>query len=153
MIERPLGELPVRIVHTVELGASAADVFAVLADHERWPEWFGGMRRARIDGPASGVGALRTVWVPPARVQERFSAWDPGERLTLHVVSSSLPGLRAMTEDWRLEAIDPAHTRLILEVGAEPVRWLRPVGAVVRLAVGRATRGAMGIRGRFPMPN
>ena len=35
------------------------------------------MKRVRIDGPSTGVGALRTVWVGLTRVQERFVVWDP----------------------------------------------------------------------------
>ena len=151
LTERPIDELPIRIARSVELGAPPDEVFAVLADHDGWTTWFGGMSRVRIDGLASGVGALRTVSVPPARVQERFSAWAAGERLTFHVVASTLPGLAAMTEDWRLEPLDGERTKLTIDVGAAPARWL-PFAGMVAAAVRRATRGATGIRDRFPLP-
>jgi len=150
LAERPIDELPIRITQAVELDAPPDEVFAVLADHEGWTSWFGGMDRVRVDGLAYGVGALRTVSVPPARVQERFSAWVPGERLTLHVVASSLPGLAAMTEEWRLEPIDGERTRLTIDIGAAPARWF-PMRGLVAAAVRRGTRGATGIRGRFPL--
>src|SRR5439155_2038809 len=109
-----------------------------------------GMRRVTVDGAPAGEGATRTVAVPPATVRERFSVWAPGERLVFHIVASSLPGLRAMTEDWRLEPLDGGSTRLTITVGAEPVRWLPT--PLVRWAVARSTRGATGIRARFPVP-
>jgi len=68
---------------------------------------------------------------PPARVQEHFSRWDEGRGLTFHIVASSVPGLRAMTEDWQLEQLDVARTRLVIDVGVEPARWLRPLGGLV----------------------
>jgi len=107
----------------------------------------------RVDGPARGVGALRTVRVPPARVQERFSRWDEGERLTFHVVGSSLPGLGALTEDWHLRELEPGVSRLVIEVAAGPARWMAPLGSLVRFAVTRATAGATGIRARLPLPD
>jgi hypothetical protein len=149
--EQPLDALPLRVTRVVELGASAAAAFAVLADHDGWPGWFGGMRRVDVDGPASGVGALRTVHVPPATVQERFSRWDEGERLTFHVVASSLPGLAAMTEDWRLTEVAADRTRLVIDVAAAPARWLAPLAPLVRMAVSRATAGAAGIGQRLPL--
>jgi uncharacterized protein YndB with AHSA1/START domain len=93
---------PVTVRRTVELAAPPADVFALLADLPGWSRWFGTMKRVRIDGAASGVGALRTVWEPGTRVQERFLVWEPGERMTFALTSSSVPGLTSMVEDWAL---------------------------------------------------
>jgi uncharacterized membrane protein len=152
LAERPIDELPIHIERSVDLDAPADEVFDVLADLHGWPNWFKGMRRVRSDGAASGVGARRTVWVPPTRVEEWFSRWDPGERLTFHIVASSAPGLRAMTEDWRLEPLADGRTRLVIDIGVEPSRWLRPLSPVVRRLVATATRGATGIQARFPSP-
>ena len=150
LAERPLESLPIRITRHVELGAGADAVFDVLADHAGWTGWFRGMRRVHVDGAPAGEGALRTVSVPPAKVQERFSCWEPGRRLTFHVVASSLPGLAAMTEDWRLEPIGPDRTRLTIDVGAAPAPWARLLTPVARFSVARATSGAVGIRTMFP---
>jgi uncharacterized protein YndB with AHSA1/START domain len=144
LAERELDELPIRISRQVELAAPPEAVFGVLADHAGWPTWFRGMKRVRIDGPAAGIGALRTVWVPPAKVQERFSRWDEGRGLTFHIVASSVPGLRAMTEDWQLEPLGTAGTRLVIDVGVEPAPWARPARLVERV-VRNATKGASGI--------
>jgi hypothetical protein len=107
------------------------------------------MRRVRVDGPASGTGALRTVWVGPTRVQERFTEWDPGRRLTLCVVASSAPGLRAMVEDWHVEPME-SGTVLTVSVGMQPAGVLRAVPWLVRRIVGRMTAGASGLARSFP---
>ncbi len=60
--------------------ASPSAVFAVLADHERWPEWFGNVKKAEVLGPAAGVGARRRITVPGLVVDEEFIVWDEGQR-------------------------------------------------------------------------
>ena len=59
--------------------------------------------RSAIDaGPATGVGAVRTVWVGTTRVQERFVLWEPGARMSFVLTSMNVPGLVAMVEDYAL---------------------------------------------------
>jgi uncharacterized protein YndB with AHSA1/START domain len=142
-------EAAVRVVRDVELPAAPDEVFAVLADHAGWPRWFTGMRDVTIDGAAAGVGALRTVSVPPARVQERFLVWDPGARLVFNIVGSNLPGLRAMAEDWRLEPT-AGGTRLTIDIAVDPTMPLRLARGVVERVTRRSTAGATGIRTMFP---
>ena len=48
---------PVVITKSFTLGASTSEVFDRLAQLAAWSEWCGGMKRVRVDGPASGVGA------------------------------------------------------------------------------------------------
>jgi hypothetical protein len=121
----------------------------VLADSAHWTTWFKGMRRVRIDGPATGVGALRTVWVGPTRVQEHFIVWEPGHRITFHVVRSSSPGLRVMVEDFQISA-DANGSKLTIMVGVEAKGPFRLVPGLVRFVVGRLTGGALGITTVFP---
>jgi Polyketide cyclase / dehydrase and lipid transport len=154
-------QAPVTVRRTITLAASPQDVFAVLADLAGWSTWFGAMKRARIDGPASGVGALRTVWVAGTRVQERFLVWEPAERMTFAIVASSVPGLAAMVEDWALSPEpDPVptpgapaptpHTRLQITIGVDPAGPLRHAPKLVHWAMARATRGAAGLTSMFP---
>jgi uncharacterized protein YndB with AHSA1/START domain len=145
--ERPPGwadHAPIRIRHKIYLPASPERVFEVLADSPGWTRWFKGMRRVRIDGPAQGVGALRTVWVGPTRVQEHFIVWEPERRITFHIVQSSSPGLRVMVEDY---LITPAGNGSFLTttVGIEAKGPMRLVPGLVRYVVGRLTAGALGI--------
>jgi uncharacterized protein YndB with AHSA1/START domain len=143
---------PVLIEKTFQLGAATTTVFDRLADISTWAEWCGGMRRVRIDGTASGVGALRTVWVGLTRVQERFVVWEPGERLTFALTHSNTPGLHSMVEDWALapEPGDPGRSLLTVRVGIEAASALRPFPGLVRALMAGPLKGAAGITSEFP---
>jgi uncharacterized protein YndB with AHSA1/START domain len=145
---------PVLITKTFTLGAPAAAVWDRLADISTWSEWCGGMKRVRIDGTATGVGALRTVWVGATRVQERFVVWDPGHRLTFTLTGSNTPGLHAMVEDWATapDPADPARTILTVRVGIEAAGILRPFPGLVRALMSGPLKGAAGITTQFPHP-
>jgi hypothetical protein len=148
---RPVGweaDAPVVVERAIALACAAPDAFHVLADHDEWTTWFGGMRRVRVDGPASGVGARRTVWVGLSRVTEEFVVWEPGRRLVFDIVASNLPGLDAMTEVWSLTPVTDASCRLDVVVAVAPKGPLRRAPALVRWVIARATRGAAGIEAR-----
>jgi uncharacterized protein YndB with AHSA1/START domain len=145
---------PVMLTKAFSLGAPPTEVFDRLADLAGWTEWCGGMKRVRIDGAASGVGALRTVWVGATRVQERFVDWDPGHRLTFTLTESNTPGLHSMLEDWALtpDPESPARTILTVRVGIEAVGFLRPFPGLVRAIMAGPLKGAAGITAQFPLP-
>jgi uncharacterized protein YndB with AHSA1/START domain len=145
--ERPPGwseQAPIQIRNELFLPVPPEKVFDVLADSPRWPTWFKGMRRVRVDGLATGVGALRTVWVGPTRVQEHYIVWEPAHRITFHVIKSSSPGLRVMVEDYQ---ISPAAggSKLTITIGIEAKGPFRLVPGVIRFVVGRLTSGVLGI--------
>ena len=142
------------ITKSFTLATPTAEVFDRLADLSAWSEWCGGMKRVRIDGAASGVGALRTVWVGTTRVQERFVVWEPGHRLTFTLTGSNTPGLHSMVEDWATAADpeDPARTVLTVRVGIEAIGILRPFpGPRPRHHV-RTAQGGGGHRHPVPPP-
>lgn len=150
--QRPAGwssQAPIQIHHDLVLPATPERVFEVLANSPGWTKWFKGMRRVRIDGPAQGVGTLRTAWVGPNRVQEHFIVWEPARRITFHIVAASFPGLRVMVEDYQ---ITPAGngSKLAITVGIEAKGPLRLVPGLVRFVVGRASGGVVGIVTAFP---
>jgi uncharacterized protein YndB with AHSA1/START domain len=145
-------QAPVLITKTFTLAAAPTEVFDRLADLAAWSEWCGGMKRVQIDGAASGVGALRTVWVGATRVQERFVVWDPGHRLTFTLTGSNTPGLHSMVEDWALapDPQDSARTILTIRVGIEAAGLLRPFPGLVRAIMAGPLKGAAGITTQFP---
>ena len=51
------------------------DVWDVLCDHERWPEWFSALDKAEATG-GTGLGSTRTVWVAKKPIHEEFIVWD-----------------------------------------------------------------------------
>ena len=156
--ERPAGwcdEAPIQIRHELFLPASPERVFDVMADIGGWTAWFRGMRRIRIDGPATGVGARRTVWVGLSRVGEHFTVWEPGRHLAFHIVDCNLPGLKVMVEDYQIEPDSEGGvdgSRLRATVAVEAKRPLALLPGLVRLAVGRPTSGALGIADVFTKP-
>ena len=137
-------DAPIQIRRRVWLPATPEQVFAMLADSPGWTRWFKGMSKVRIDGPATGVGTLRTVWVGPNRVQEHFIVWEPSRQITFHIVQSSSPGLRVMVEDYLITPAGNGST-LVATVGVEAHWPLSRLPGLVRLIVGRATSGVMGI--------
>jgi uncharacterized protein YndB with AHSA1/START domain len=49
-----------RVTTVVEVAATPDEVWAVLADNERWPEWFPAAKACRTtSNQAEGVGATR----------------------------------------------------------------------------------------------
>jgi uncharacterized protein YndB with AHSA1/START domain len=142
---------PVVLTDTFSLGATPQQVFDVLADLRGWSNWYGGMKKVRIDGADSGVGATRTVWVGSTRVAERFIEWRPGERVTFAIIGSNTPGLGSMVEDWAVAAdpTDASRSVLTATVGIAPSGLLRPFPGLVRAIMRQATKGAAGITSQF----
>jgi hypothetical protein len=143
--------LPITYTDVVEVPASTEELFGVLAEIGSWDRWFTGMRRVRIDGPASGVGALRTVWVGATSVQERFDVWEENTRLVLTMTKSNLPGLRSMAEEWRIEPNGESASTLTITVGIAPRLALAPQRALVRAGAHGATKGGANIVSMFAL--
>ena len=75
--------------------ASPDAVFAVLADHERWPEWFPVITKTVVLGEQrEGVGTRRLTNIPGGSIEEVILAWDVGRRFCVHRHRCS-PGNRA----------------------------------------------------------
>ena len=124
---------PVSVIGRAESAAPPDAVFAVLADHVRWPEWFPSVRKVEVLGPATGVGARRRVTVPGAVFEEEFIAWDPGVRWSF-TGTASRPGLlRSLVEDCRLEPTSTGGTAIAYGMHLAPAPLAAPL---VRLARG-----------------
>lgn len=118
---------PVRVEALAESGAPPADVFAVLADHERWPEWFPSVREVTVTGAGSGVGARRRVAIPGATVDEEFIVWEPGVRWSF-TGTEARPGFtRSLVEDCRLDELPSGGTAISYTMYLDPPPILRPI--------------------------
>jgi uncharacterized protein YndB with AHSA1/START domain len=118
---------PLSITARAESSAAPAEVFAVLADHERWPEWFPSVRKVTVLGPAEGVGARRRVAVRGATVDEEFIVWEPGVRWSFTGIAARPGFTKSLVEDCRLEALDSGGTAITYTMYLDPPRALRPV--------------------------
>ena len=95
---------PIIIERSVEIAASPAEVWGHIADHERWPEWFGAVSKVEVTGDPTGVGGKRRVTVKGgATLDEVFTAWDENERFAFAVVGSKVPILAALAETVDIE--------------------------------------------------
>lgn len=147
MTPRPLewiDQAPVRATRTRRIEAPPAAVWAAIADHEGWSEWFGAITRVVPGTTSEGVGGTRRVEVGRIAVDEEFVAWEPERRFAFTVTSSTGPGLRSMNEDVRLtpagdDATTVSYTMALDPVGAKLVRPVLEPG--LRRALDKALDG------------
>jgi hypothetical protein len=118
--------------------ASPAAVFDVLADHERWVEWFPNVRSVEVLGRGEGVGARRRVRIPMATVDEEFVAWEPGVRWSFTGIAARPRWTRSLVEDCRLMARADGGTAIEYTMYLDPVG---PLGTLVKLGLGRVRAG------------
>ena len=133
---------PVRASASRRILAEPDAVWAVIADHPGWTEWFQQISRVEPGTPAEGIGGTRTVQTGPVTVEEEFLAWDPGRRFAFTVTHSSKPGIHSMNEDIRLTPDGAGATTVTYTMALEPVgaRFLRPV---LEPVLRRTLRGAL----------
>lgn len=132
-----IDEAPIALEGSATTSASPQQVFAVLADHERWPEWFPNVRKVIVTGAASGVGATRRVLIPGMAVDEEFIAWEPGVRWSFTGTSSNRPVFASLLEDCRLEPTADGGCSIRYTMHLEPTRLAAPL---LRLLAGRVRR-------------
>jgi uncharacterized protein YndB with AHSA1/START domain len=113
---------PLRVEARAESAASPEAVFAVLADHERWPEWFPRVREVTVLGDQrAGVGARRRVALRGMTVDEEFIAWDPGARWAFTGYESRPRFTRSLVEDCVLTARSDGGTDISYTMYMDPV--------------------------------
>ena len=128
---------PVSFSGSATTTASPEAVFAILADHERWPEWFPVIKKTEVLGPArEGVGMRRVTTIPGGKVEELIIAWDPGERWAFTGTAVSPGIVHALVEDCRIE---PARsgTRVTYTMYLDPVAPLRPIMKLMKGPMGK----------------
>ena len=148
-----LAQAPLVMSNEVSVPASAAQLFAVLADIGNWQAWCTGVSETVVVGPlTTGVGAMRKVKAGGVRFEERFVAWEDGVRVTFSGLTTSAPGFRSLVEDWSVapDPTDPSKSVLTQTMGVALSGALRPLAGVLRWYLQRATRrGALGMARHF----
>jgi len=97
---------PIRVERSIDIAAPPSAVWARIADHVSWPEWFTTLDSVQITGSPTGVGGGRRVTVNRLTMDEEFTVWDTDEHFAFAVITTKLPILAAMAESVRLEPID-----------------------------------------------
>lgn len=90
------------VEESVDIAAPPEAVWARIADHESWTDWFTTLDKVEVTGVGTGVGGNRTVTVRKLPIEEEFTAWDLNERFAFAITKSSLPILEALAEDVRI---------------------------------------------------
>jgi uncharacterized protein YndB with AHSA1/START domain len=134
---------PLRIEARAESAGSPQAVFEVLADHERWPEWFPSVRKVTVLGPAAGVGARRRVAVPGATVEEEFIVWEPGARWSFTSTTARPRFVTSLVEDCILEELEGGRTAITYTMYLEPAPAFRPLLKRVKRRLESNNRRAM----------
>ena len=118
---------PVKISATREVPATADAVFAALADHETWPEWFDAVDRVeRIGDLNEGVGSKRRVFLARQRIKidEEFIEWDPGNVWSFTVLEANGPFrlLETLNERITIQTTGPERARVTYLMAMKPTR-------------------------------
>lgn len=104
-----IAEAPLQIEVSRTIDAPVETVWARIADHESWPEWFTELTRVEITGEASGIGGRRDVALGPITIKERFTAWEPDAQFAF-TLTEGPPNLAAVAESVTLEPTDGGCT-------------------------------------------
>lgn len=138
---------PVQSTASLESPAPPSAVFAVLADHRRWPEWIG-MGVSTIEPtsqPEYGVDSTRTLtFVRGAlRVQERFIAWDDPTIWAFTGVDCRPKVFLKLVEGFWLEPLNEGRTRITYKMGCELPALMKPISGAFGAVWTRAITGAL----------
>lgn len=113
---------PIRVVRSIEIDAPVEAVWARIAEHETWPEWFTALDSVEVLGVGAGVGGGRRVTANRLPLDEEFTAWDENEHFAFAVVRSKLPILQAMAESVRLEPTEDGGCTVTYAQGLQAKR-------------------------------
>lgn len=134
---------PVVVEASREMPISAAAAFAVVAEHERWPEWFTSLKRVEVTGAPTGVGGRRRVHLRGASIDEVFIGWETDRLFAFTVTHASRPIARSLVEAVRVEPLGDTRCRVTYTQAIEPLGWMKPLFAVARRPVRRMLTRAL----------
>lgn len=129
---RPLewiGSAPIRASRSRRIAQPPAVVWAAIADHASWAEWFPRLVAVTPGEVADAVGGTRTVDLGVLAADEEFLAWEPERHFAFTVTGTTKPGLRSMVEDIRLTPDGETACTVTYTMGIEPLgaKLLRPI--------------------------
>lgn len=131
-----------KLASTVEIDRPADEVFAVISDFSRNPEWQRGMKSAHwTTDPPTHVGSR---YEQVARFLGRdvvttfeVVAYEPGRSVTIESRQSSFP----ITVTRSVEPLGARRSKVSAHIAGEPRRFFRLFGPLLRLVAERSVRG------------
>ena len=129
--------------------ASPEAVFAVLADHERWPEWFPVITKTIVLGEKrEGVGTRRLTNLPGGSIEELILAWDVGRRFAFTATAVHPPIVHALIDDCRIEPVQDG-ARVTYTVYLDPAGMVHALLDLMKgLLASELTKGMQALVGR-----
>ena len=118
---------PVKISASREIVASADEIFAALADHERWTEWFPKITKVERYGDLDeGIGSNRRVHIGRVVIDEEFIEWEPGKvwAFTARDVGGAPKALESLSERVSIQQLSPERCRVTYVMAIGPRRRL-----------------------------
>ena len=139
-----------RIVTRVEVEASPDEVWQVIANSERWPEWFPATKACRTTSPqVEAIGATRWIHFDLFKVNERFVAWDRPRRWAFTILDANVPGAVSVVEQALTERAEGGKTALTYVYAADWAPWARGMVPILRRRLARLfSEGLAGIQGQ-----
>ena len=131
-----------KLSSTLDIDRQPEEVFAVISDFSRNPEWQRGMKSASwTSDPPIRVGS---TYEQVARFLGRdvvttfeVVAYEPGRSISIQSRESSFP----ITVTRLVEPLGPNRTRVRAEILGEPGRFFRLFGPLLRVMAERNVRG------------
>lgn len=131
-----------KLTSSVEIDRPPEEVFAVISDFSRNPEWQKGMKSAHwTSEPPARVGS---TYEQVARFLGRdvitifeVTAYEPDRSVTIESRESSFP----ITVIRSVEPLGPDRSRVTAHIVGEPGRFFRLFGPVLRAMAERSVRG------------
>jgi hypothetical protein len=145
LIEQPIDWVERAPAQATGSATSSADpevVFATLAHHEGFVDWFPGVKSVEMIGEQrEGVGTRRRVRIPGITVEEVFIVWEPGRRWAFTGTATSPRWTRSLVEDCRLTPRADGGTDITYTMAFDPVG---PVGFLMKHSTGRISTSIRG---------
>lgn len=116
-----IDKAPIKIRVSREIVASPEEIWAVLVEHARWPEWFDALSSAEATG-GEGLGSTRSVWIKKWRVDEEFVVWDEPKAFGFVVLAADGPLGRlseTLLERVDIQVLSPDRVRVTYLQGFE----------------------------------
>lgn len=113
---------PIRMVASVDIAATAVEVWTALEDAAAWPRWVRVIKDVEWTSPRPfGVGTTRTVRMSgDMTAYEEFIEWELHSRMGFRFNEASMQGVSAFAERYSLDEIAPGTTRLTWVMAMEP---------------------------------
>ena len=144
-----IDQAPFSVSGSATTKASPDAVFAVLADHERWPEWFPVITKTVVLGEQrEGVGTRRLTNIPGGSIEEIVVAWDVGRRFAFTATAVHPPIVHALLEVCSIEPMQ-SGARVTYTIYLDPVGMVHPLLDLMKgLLVSELNKGmqALGVR-------